>query len=187
MQMSHLVRQVIPNALCVCVKGGSELSGFYTFHLFSLCLFVQPFSLSSFFSHFIVPHPPLRHTNNNYFLNAYQHIWLEIMHENTDCGSLLSTLTVMLRCANRAAVWPCISSSATPRPPPGMVDANDLTPIQIFLQVFLVFFFFFTPPPPYWSKAASLSSYLNLSQIRDISNCGFVESSAKILQSIGSA
>ncbi|XP_027130695.1 ryanodine receptor 3 [Larimichthys crocea] len=34
-----------------------------------------------------------RHTNNNYFLNAYRHIWLEIMHENTDHDSLLSMLT----------------------------------------------------------------------------------------------
>ncbi|KAM8737293.1 ryanodine receptor 3 isoform 5-T5 [Acanthopagrus schlegelii] len=34
-----------------------------------------------------------RHTNNNYFLNAYRHIWLEIMHENTDYDSLLSMLT----------------------------------------------------------------------------------------------
>ncbi|XP_056914898.1 ryanodine receptor 3-like isoform X8 [Takifugu flavidus] len=34
-----------------------------------------------------------RHTNNNYFLNAYQHIWLELNHENSDSGSLLSMLT----------------------------------------------------------------------------------------------
>ncbi|XP_067335762.1 ryanodine receptor 3-like isoform X12 [Channa argus] len=34
-----------------------------------------------------------RHKNNNYFLNAYRHIWLEIMHENTDYDSLLSMLT----------------------------------------------------------------------------------------------
>uniref|UniRef100_A0A3Q3W1X0 Uncharacterized protein n=2 Tax=Percomorphaceae TaxID=1489872 RepID=A0A3Q3W1X0_MOLML len=34
-----------------------------------------------------------RHTNNNCFLNTYRHICLEIMHENTDYGSLLSMLT----------------------------------------------------------------------------------------------
>uniref|UniRef100_A0A671X2K8 Ryanodine receptor 3 n=1 Tax=Sparus aurata TaxID=8175 RepID=A0A671X2K8_SPAAU len=34
-----------------------------------------------------------RHANNNYFLNAYRHIWLEIMHESTDYDSLLSMLT----------------------------------------------------------------------------------------------
>ncbi|XP_067470582.1 ryanodine receptor 3-like isoform X7 [Thunnus thynnus] len=34
-----------------------------------------------------------RHKNNNYFLNAYRHIWLEIMHENSDYDSLLSMLT----------------------------------------------------------------------------------------------
>ncbi|XP_044021701.1 ryanodine receptor 3-like isoform X8 [Siniperca chuatsi] len=34
-----------------------------------------------------------RHKNNNYFLNSYQHIWLEIMHENADYDSLLSMLT----------------------------------------------------------------------------------------------
>ncbi|XP_071354116.1 ryanodine receptor 3-like isoform X1 [Trachinotus anak] len=34
-----------------------------------------------------------RHKNNNYFLNAYRHIWLEIMHENADYDSLLSMLT----------------------------------------------------------------------------------------------
>ncbi|XP_036397613.1 ryanodine receptor 3-like isoform X4 [Megalops cyprinoides] len=34
-----------------------------------------------------------RHKNNNYFLNAYRHFWLEKMHENTDYDSLLSMLT----------------------------------------------------------------------------------------------
>uniref|UniRef100_A0A3Q3GQL7 Ryanodine receptor 3 n=1 Tax=Labrus bergylta TaxID=56723 RepID=A0A3Q3GQL7_9LABR len=34
-----------------------------------------------------------RHKNNNYFLKAYRHIWLEIMHENTGYDSLLSMLT----------------------------------------------------------------------------------------------
>lgn len=62
---------------------------------FSLLSHYSAFVLFSV-SHFIVPHP-LRHTNNNYFLNAYRHIWLEIMHENTDYDSLLSMLTVMLR------------------------------------------------------------------------------------------
>lgn len=52
------------------------------------------FALSTV-SHSIVPLPHLlRHKNNNYFLNAYRHIWLEIMHENTDYDSLLSVLTV---------------------------------------------------------------------------------------------
>ncbi|KAM9788015.1 ryanodine receptor 3-like isoform 2-T2 [Syngnathus typhle] len=34
-----------------------------------------------------------RDKNNNYFLNAYRHIWLEKMHENSDYDSLLSMLT----------------------------------------------------------------------------------------------
>lgn len=36
-----------------------------------------------------------RHKTNNYFLNAYRHIWLEKMHERADYDSLLSMLTVM--------------------------------------------------------------------------------------------
>lgn len=35
-----------------------------------------------------------RHKINNYFLNAYRHIWLEKMHERADYDSLLSMLTV---------------------------------------------------------------------------------------------
>ncbi|XP_077395752.1 ryanodine receptor 3-like isoform X3 [Festucalex cinctus] len=34
-----------------------------------------------------------RDKNNNYFLNTYQHIWLEKMHENSDYDGLLSMLT----------------------------------------------------------------------------------------------
>lgn len=68
-------------------------------HHFLLSLY-SAFALSSV-SHFIVPHS-LRHTNNNYFLSAYQHIWLQIM--NTDYGSLLSMLTVIFSCANVATV-----------------------------------------------------------------------------------
>lgn len=120
----------------LCLKGGCRLSPSFTHSdvNFSLLSLYSAFVLSSM-SHFIVPHP-LRHTNNNYFLNAYRHIWLEIMHENTDYDSLLSMLTVMLCCANVATVWPCISFSTTPRSPPGMVYARDLTPITIFLLVF---------------------------------------------------
>ncbi|XP_071057732.1 ryanodine receptor 3-like [Pseudochaenichthys georgianus] len=34
-----------------------------------------------------------RHKNNNYFLKAFRHIWLDIIYGNTDYDSLLSTLT----------------------------------------------------------------------------------------------
>lgn len=60
--------------------------------IISLLSLYSAFVLSSV-SHSIVP-PSLRHANNNYFLNAYRHIWLEIMHESTDYDSLLSMLTV---------------------------------------------------------------------------------------------
>lgn len=56
------------------------------------------FSVLALFSvlHSVVPLPhPIRHKTNNYFMNSYRHIWLGIMHENTDYGSLLSMLTVM--------------------------------------------------------------------------------------------
>lgn len=71
----------------------AALPKFDTFrcHFSLLCL--CSVSILSSVSHSIVRRP-LRHKNNNYFLNSYRHIWLEIMHENADCDSLLSMLTV---------------------------------------------------------------------------------------------
>lgn len=75
------------------------------------------------------------------------------MRENADYGSLLSTLTVMLRsCALIALLCdPAhLPQLPPPRPPPGMVDAKTIsTPVQMFLQVF-----FFFPSFPDRSKAA---------------------------------
>lgn len=85
--------------MCVRVKvrrGGGCSSTSIHISSFLLCVSTQPLPLSSL-SLCIAPRPSSRHTNNNYFLNAYQHIWLEIMRENADYGSLLSTLTVMWR------------------------------------------------------------------------------------------
>lgn len=79
---------------------------FPIFHLCSACFSLEFHTLLYLYLY------PLRHTNNNYFLNAYQHIWLELKHENSDSGSLLSMLTVklMLPLCNRAYLnWPSLS------------------------------------------------------------------------------
>lgn len=120
----------------LCLSSGYRLFPSFTCSnvIFSL-LSLSSASVLSSMSHFIVPHP-LRHRNNNYFLNAYRHIWLEIMHENADCGSLLSMLTVMLCSANVTTVWPSTSFLTAPCSPPDMVYNTDLIPIQIFLLGF---------------------------------------------------
>lgn len=95
------------------------------FSFLSLC---PVFFSSPEFHTLLYLYPPPRHTNNNYFLNAYQHIWLELNHENSDSGSLLSMLTVKF-------VLPPFDLACliAPRSPPDMGYNTDLNPTHSYV------------------------------------------------------